>query len=172
LRSQLVCSYSRNSPRFMEPEGSSSHSQRPPPVPILSQPYPFHTSHFLMVHPNVIPPSPPGSPQRSLSLRFPQGNPVHTSPFPIRATCTAHLNLLDFITRTILGKEYRPFSSSLIQYTLLNKKNVMGCISTNATLFISRILGITTIGSEQLHVSATNIRHRQVEHRIYHATRC
>ena len=31
---------------------------------------------------------------------------------PIRATCPAHLILLDFITRTILGEEYRSFSSS------------------------------------------------------------
>ena len=29
---------------------------------------------------------------------------------PIRATCPAHLILLDFITRTILGKEYKSFS--------------------------------------------------------------
>jgi hypothetical protein len=28
----------------------------------------------------------------------------------------AHLSLLDFITRTILGKEYRPFSSSLCNF--------------------------------------------------------
>ena len=32
---------------------------------------------------------------------------------PIRATCPAHFILLDFITRTILGEEYRSFSSSL-----------------------------------------------------------
>ena len=29
---------------------------------------------------------------------------------PIRATCPAHLILLDFITRTILGEEYKSFS--------------------------------------------------------------
>ena len=32
---------------------------------------------------------------------------------PIRATCPAHPVLLDFITRTILGEEYRSLSSSL-----------------------------------------------------------
>ena len=32
---------------------------------------------------------------------------------PIRATCPAHLILLDFITRTILGEKYRSFNPSL-----------------------------------------------------------
>ena len=32
---------------------------------------------------------------------------------PIRATCSAHLILLHFITRTILGEQYKSFSSSL-----------------------------------------------------------
>jgi len=40
-----------------------------------------------------------------LSLRFPNQNPVHASPSPIRATRPAQLILLDFTTRTILGKE-------------------------------------------------------------------
>jgi hypothetical protein len=57
--------------------------KRSPPIPILSQPNPVltPTSHLLKIHPNIILPSTPRSPQRSLSLRLPHQNPVHTSPF-------------------------------------------------------------------------------------------
>ena len=53
--------------------------KRPPPVPILGQPNPVHipTSHLLEIHPNIIHPSTPRSPQWSLSLRFP--HPPFTS---------------------------------------------------------------------------------------------
>ena len=54
----------------------------PPPVPILGQPNPVHipTSHLLEIHPNIIHPSTPRSPQWSLSLRFPHQDPMHPSP--------------------------------------------------------------------------------------------
>jgi len=35
---------------------------------------------------------------------------------PTQATCPAHLIFLDFITRKILGEEYRSFSSSLCNF--------------------------------------------------------
>jgi hypothetical protein len=118
LRSQTVCSQSRNSQHFMKPEGSLPHSQVP-----ATYPYPEQARSNPYLHiplpedpSNIILPSAPGSPQLSLSLRFRHQNPVHASPVPIRATCPAHLNLLSFITRTILGEEYRSFSSSLYSF--------------------------------------------------------
>ena len=89
--------------------------KRPPPVPILGQPNPVHipTPHLLEIHPNIIHPTTSRSPHWSLSLRFPHQDPIHPLSSPIRSTCPAHLILLDFITSTILGEEYRSFSSSL-----------------------------------------------------------
>ena len=61
----------------------------PPPVSILGQPNPFHIpiSHLLEIHPNIIHPSTPRSPQWSPSLRFPHQDPIH----PILLTHTRHM---------------------------------------------------------------------------------
>jgi hypothetical protein len=87
----------------------------PPTVSILSQFNSVHTptSYFLKIHLSIIFPSMPGSPQWSLYPHVSHQNPVYTSPHPIPTTCPAHLILLDFITRTIVGEQYRSLSSSL-----------------------------------------------------------
>ena len=62
---------------------------RPPLVSILGQLNPVHipTSHLLQIHPNIIHPSMPRSPQWSLSLRFPHQDPIH----PPFLTHTRHM---------------------------------------------------------------------------------
>ena len=80
---------SRNSPHFTEPEGSLPHSQTSAtclyPGPAQSSPY-THI-HLLEIHPNIIHPSTPRSPQWSLSLRFPHQDPIH----PALLTHTRHM---------------------------------------------------------------------------------
>ena len=122
--------------------------KRAPPVPILGQPNPIHipTSHLLEIHPNIIHPSTPRSPQSYLSLRFPHQDPIHPLSSPIRATCPAHLMLLDFITRTILGEEYKSFSSSLcsllhslVTSSLLGPNILLSTIFSNTLSFVSSL---------------------------------
>ena len=63
--------------------------KRPPTVSILGQPNPVHipTSYPLEIHPNIIHPSTPRSPQWSPSLRFPHQDPIH----PPLLTHTRHM---------------------------------------------------------------------------------
>ena len=86
----------------------------PPPVPILGQLDPFHTTtfYFLKTPLNTILPSTPESPKWSLSFRFPTKTLYTPLLSPIRATRLAHLILFEFITRKILSEEYRSLSSS------------------------------------------------------------
>ena len=120
--------------------------KRPPPVSILGQSNPVHipTSHRLEIHPNIIHPSTTRSPQWSPSLRFSHQDPIHPLSSPIRATCPAHLFLLDTITRTIMGEVYRSFSSSLcnllyfpVTSSLLGPDIPLNTIFSNTLSFLS-----------------------------------
>ena len=81
--SQEIPRISRN------PEVHYRTHKRPPPVSILGQPNPVHipTSHLLEIHPNIIHPSTPRSPQWSPSLWFSHQDPTH----PPLITHTCHM---------------------------------------------------------------------------------
>ena len=120
--------------------------KRPPPVSILGHPNPVHipTFHLLEIHPNIIHRSTPRYPQWSLCLGLPHQEPIHPLSSPIRATCQAHLILLDFITRTMLGEEYTSFSSSLcnllhspVTSSLLDTNILLNTMFSNTLSFLS-----------------------------------
>ena len=120
--------------------------KRPPYISILgpSNPVLIPTSYLLEIHPNIIHPSAPRPPQWSLSLGFPTKTLYTPLSSPIRATCPAHFILLDFITRTILGEEYKSFSSSLcnllhspITSSLLGPNILLNTIFSNTLSFLS-----------------------------------
>ena len=82
--------------------------KRPPPVRILGQPNPVHipTSHLLEIHPNIIHPSTPRSPQWSLPLRFPHQDPIHPpSPHPYAPHAQPRLRYIILDNKIIFRKE-------------------------------------------------------------------
>ena len=92
----------------------------PPPVPILRQLDPVHTHnpnpHCMKIHLNIFLPSMPGSSKWPSPSGFPTKTLYITLLFTIRTTWPAHHILLDFITWTIYGEEYRSLSSSLCSF--------------------------------------------------------
>ena len=118
----------------------------PPPVPILGQPNPVHipTSHLLEIHPNIIHPSTPRSPQWFLSSGFPSKTLYTPSPHPYAPYPIPHPIRHDFITRTILGEEYISFSSSLcsllyypVTSSLLGPNILLNTMLSNTLDFLS-----------------------------------
>jgi len=102
----------------MEHESSLPNSQMTDICTTLSQTNPVHKPHptswksilILSSHLRLVLPSglfPSGFLTKILYT-------PHLSPIP--ATCPSHFILLDFITRTILGEEYRSLRSSLCSF--------------------------------------------------------
>ena len=135
----------------------------PPPVSILDQPNPVHIPifHLMEIHPNITHPSMPRSPQWSLSLRFLHQDSIHPLSLPIRATCSAHLILLDFITRTISGEVYRSFSSSLCSLlhslftsSLLGPNILLNTIFSNTLSFLCSL----NVSDQVSHLHKTTVK--------------
>ena len=98
----------------MELECSLPSSQQPATCPYPELERSSHAPHYTSWRSILI----LSSHQRQglLSLRFPHQKPVCTSPIPIRATCPTHLVLLDLITLTKYGEEYRSLCSTLCSF--------------------------------------------------------
>jgi hypothetical protein len=80
-------------------------------------------------------PSKPRSTKMSPSFRFPHQSSVLSLP-PIRATCLAHLNVLDFMHRTSLGAKHRSLTlHHPVFSTLLLRVPSYAQISFLCTLF-------------------------------------
>jgi len=86
--SQEISRISRN------PKVHHRTHKRPPPVSILGQPNPVHilTSHLLEIHPNIIHPSTPRSPQWFLPSCFPTKTLYTPLSSTLHSTCPANLS--------------------------------------------------------------------------------
>jgi len=109
-----------------------------------------------------------------LSGLFPSSFPTKTlyTPLssPIRATCPVHLILLDFITRTILGEEYKSCSSSLCNFlhypvtsSLLGPNILLNTIFSNTLSFLSS----RNVNDQVSHPYKTTGQKLRIQHQVF-----
>jgi len=148
---------------------SLPHSQVPAtcpyPEPVLSTPNPhiplpedlcyILSSHLIL-----------GLPSGLFSSGFPTKTLYTPLLSPIRATCPAHLILLNFITRKIFGENYRSLRSSLcsflhspVTYSLLSKNILLNTVFSN-TLSLRSSLNVSDQVSHTYKTTGRIIVHR------------
>ena len=109
-----------------------------PPHPIPWRRILILSSHLRLGLPNGLFPS--GFPTRTLYTPLPS---------PIRATCPAHLILLDFTTLTIFGKEYRSLSSSLCNFLHSPvTSSRYECVCVGAEVYLHSFFTSALVGGE------------------------
>ena len=125
--------------------------KRPPPFSILGQSNPVYTptSHLLKIHPNIIHPSMPRSPQWSLSLRFPHQDPIHSLLFThtrhMLVRYTAGKRTLHFskVSRQTLGYPQTPVQWA--QKALSPEVNRLWCEAKHLYYLILRLIPYATV---------------------------
>ena len=135
-------SQSKNPHILWNPKVSTIFARTNPPItPILSQINPVHVTQFyvLKINFNTILLSTLCLPSALFASDVPTRT-LHVSLLtPIRATCPAHLILLDLITWTILCEQYRSVSSSLC--SLLHSLATSSLLNPN--IFLSTLFSDT-----------------------------
>ena len=108
--------------------------KRPPPVPILGQPNPVHipTSHLLQIHPNIIHPSTPVSPQWSLSHQFPTKT-LYTASVTLRLIWRGTGPLLRLCSCLLVLQPPPKDTIALSSQRLTTANNVLHCFGLHPT---------------------------------------